>query len=232
MCGNNLYYNETLSLYKRFGFSDLNQITRVAYRDGAHPGNFVVQEKNGKRGTIDKFTFNYLSFFYTPFRCLSCIDQTNELADVSIGDAWRGTYNEKDKKGRSVIIVRNSNLVSLLKEGKDESRYELQKTSLQEAIRMHANVLDNKKVGAFARMNIWRKIGKEVPNYSLNARKISLKRYCFEAANLVFLYACSLNVSRDVATKIPLKLLSPLLKFIRGTWRKEAAKKFDIGNKS
>ena len=223
-CGNNLYYEATVSLLKRFGFDHLSDVKRLAYRVGEYPGAFVAEGKNGKRSVVDKFTFNYLSFFYTPFRCLFCIDQTNELADISIGDAWRGTYYEMDKQGHSVVIVRNPELVSFFEQGMKEGHYEIEQIPQEEAIRMHANVLDNKKVGAFARMNIWQNIGREVPDYFADRNPISLKRCCLEMANLALLSVCSKRISRDVVSSIPLKILGPLLKFIRGTWRKRAAK--------
>jgi len=225
-CGNNLFYEATLSLFKRFKFYDKKEIRRVAYRDGEYPGGFVVKGKNKKMGVVDKFTFNYLSFFYTPFRCLFCIDPTNELADISIGDAWRGTYFEMDKQGHSVVIVRNPELVSLFEQGMKEGHYEIEQIPQKEAIRMHANVLDNKKVGAFARMNIWQNIGRDVPDYFVNRDPISLKRSCLEMANLALLSVCSKKISRDLVSTVPLKLLAPLLRFIRGTWRKKAARSY------
>jgi len=206
----------------------LNQVEKVAYREGEYPGNFVVKGKNGKNGTVDKFTFNYLSFFYIPFRCLFCIDQTSEFADLSIGDAWRGTFVEKEKKGDSIIVVRNPDLLSLLERGVKEGRYEYKEINVNTAVGMHANVLDNKKVGAHARMMIWRKIGKEIPNYSVEVDKISFKRYCLEIINLIILSICSHNISRILESRVTLKLIGPLIKFVRGAWRKKTAKDYSI----
>jgi coenzyme F420 hydrogenase subunit beta len=222
-CGNNLYYGATLSLFRRFGLNSLSRISSVAYREGEHPGHFVVAGKNGEKGVVDKFTFNYLSFFYTPMRCHFCVDQTNELADISIGDAWRGTYAEEDKQGRSVVIVRNPELLPLIKKGRHEGRYCMDSVSPETALQMHANVLDNKKVGAFARMDIWRRLRRETPEYSGDGNPVSLKRYCLEAANLALLSLCSRRISRDLVSRVPLGALGPMLKFIRGAWRKKAA---------
>lgn len=227
-CGNNLYYDATISLFKRFGFKDLSQIKMIAYRDGEYPGNFVITNKNGRKRIIDKFTFNYLSFFYIPFRCLFCIDQTNEFADLSIGDAWKGAFVEKCKKGNSIILVRHPDFLSFFERGKKKGLYEFEEITEDTAVRMHANVLDNKKVGAYARMIIWRKIGKEIPNYSVKGKKISFKRYCIEAINLLILSICSINVLKALESSIPLKLISPFIKYVRGIWRKKAAKDYII----
>ena len=222
-CGNNLYYEASLSLFKRFGIDNLNRIKKLSYRDGEYPGNFVVEDKNGKNGIVDKFTFNYLSFFYTPFRCHLCVDQTNELSDISIGDAWKGTYVEKSRKGHSIIVVRNPALLSLLERRQKGSRYIIAEITEAEAVRMHSNVLDNKKVGAYARMDIWHRLGRETPKFSLNGRMISFKRYCFELVNLLVLVICALNISRQIISRVPINVISPLMKSIRGTWRKRTA---------
>ena len=223
-CGNNLYYEATLSLFRRFGIDNLNEIKRLSYRDGDYPGNFVVESMSGKSRTVNKFTFNYLSFFYTPFRCHFCIDQTNELADISIGDAWKGTFSEKDKQGKSVIVVRNTSLLSTLEKGQEQGRYLIKRTGKDLAVRMHSNVLDNKKVGAYARMDIWRRLGRETPSFSLNGKTVSFKRYCFELVNLFFLSILSQNISRHIISHVPIYVISPAMKAVRGIWRSRTAR--------
>ena len=226
-CGNNLYYGATLSLFKRFGFADLSQIKRIAYREGYYPGHFVVEGKNAKRGRVDKFLFNYLSFFFTPLRCLFCIDLTSEFADLSIGDGWRGVYSEDNIEGRSILVVRNHDLLPILEQGMKGGHYWIEEILDIAAVHMHANVLDNKKVGAHARMNIWSKLGRDIPEYSVTKVTISPKRYVLEAANLLLLGGCSQKLSRRFSSIIPLTLMSPLIKFVRGYWRKKAAKKLN-----
>ncbi len=223
-CGNNLYYDATASLYKRFGIRDLNSIHRIAYREGPHPGSFVVFKKDGGSHAVDKFTFNYLSFFYTPLRCLFCTDQTSELSDISVGDAWRGVFRESESKGDSVVIVRDPELLKLIDSGGSKSFYKLEEKGRNESIRMHANVLDNKKTGAPVRMRIWRWAGKEIPVYKGDGQRTPLKRYFYEAGNLVLILLCAKGFSRRLVNKVPLFLLRPLLTFVRGTWRKRSAK--------
>ena len=222
-CGNNLYYEATLSLFKRFKVADLEQVNKIAYREGEYPGNFLVISKNGKRNYVDKFTFNYLSFFYTPFRCLFCIDLTNELADLSFGDGWDGNFIEKNKKGCSVIIVRNSDFLSFFERGQKDGRYIIESISQDAAVKMHSNVLDNKKRGAYARMNLWKWIGEKTPEYFLKSKNISFTRYIFEGVTLFLLSVFSLNFSRYLSALMPLSLIRPFLRNIRGTWRRKTA---------
>ncbi|MDY6863361.1 MAG: Coenzyme F420 hydrogenase/dehydrogenase, beta subunit C-terminal domain, partial [Thermodesulfobacteriota bacterium] len=192
---------------------------------GEYPGNFVVNGKDGSKGVVDKFTFNYLSFFYTPFRCLSCIDLTNELADLSLGDGWRG-LNRESGYGQSVVIVRNKKLAGCLNNGAENGKFHLREICTEEAIMMHSNVLDNKKIGAFVRMNILKRFGYYVPEYFLTAPVYTRKRYLFEFINLIILLIGQTRIARKLINTIPLLILKKAMNYIRGKWREKTKKKF------
>jgi len=225
-CGNNLYYKATLDLYKKLGFKDTNLISRVAYRDGNYPGKFVVEGKNGKIGMIDKFTFNYLSFFFIPFRCLFCIDLTSELADISFGDGWQDTYQERGKIGQSVIIVRHDGLLPVMENGIHKGNYELKKVTKKKALLMHSNVLDNKKVGSFIRMEIIKKRGGLVPSYNIPNPYYSIKRSFMEYLNLIIIQMGASKIARTIIRNyIPLFILKKIMLVTRRKWR-EKTKKF------
>jgi coenzyme F420 hydrogenase subunit beta len=91
---------------KRTGVKDFNEIKQIRYRNGNWPGVFEVILKNR---TTHKLPFDYyyypLLLPYYKKRCLKCIDLTNELADISIGDAWQLDLNSNEG-GFAVIINR------------------------------------------------------------------------------------------------------------------------------
>lgn len=227
-CGNNLYYQATLDLISKLRYKNINTISRMAYRDGDYPGKFVIESTKGKTAEVDKFTFNYLSFLYVPFRCLYCIDLANEFADISFGDGWRSDYQETKSKGQSVVIVRSSSLLSTIKSGKEKGNFELKKITLEEALRMHSNVLDNKKVGAFVRMDVVSKKGGSIPDYNIPYPPYSLRRSIFERFNLAVLRLGSRRFPRLLIKKwVPLFLLKKLMVVLRGKWREKTRKSFE-----
>lgn len=94
----------TKFLIKKLGFRELNKVNKVCYRDGKYPGNFVV-EANGKKKSLSKNDYKWFSLLFTENRCMNCIDFTNELADISVGDSY--SLSRDNVYGKSIIIIRN-----------------------------------------------------------------------------------------------------------------------------
>ena len=143
----------------------------------------------------------------------------NELADLSIGDGWRGTFSESNNEGNSVIIVRNPELSHILEQGQKEKRYKLTEITEFTAYRMHSNVFNNKKIGAFARMHLWQQMGRAIPSYSIQPRRASVIRFGMEFMNVMFLLLCRIKIARIIINSFPFFMMKPMMKFIRGGWR-------------
>ncbi|MBN2010090.1 Coenzyme F420 hydrogenase/dehydrogenase, beta subunit C-terminal domain [candidate division KSB1 bacterium] len=222
-CGNNLYYDATRSIFRRFGITDFNRIRSLSYRTGAYPGHFEVQYDQ-QRYRLDKFSFNYLSFFFTAFRCLYCTDLANELADISLGDAWRGTVTETDIAGTNVVIIRNPELGEIFQQGIKNDYFVANEISATEARRMHANVLSNKKIGAAARIAWLRRFKRPVPEYDNTQIYISFRRHVLEGFTLVLLRVLRIRIIRSLSHRISMVLIKPLMQFFRGSWRKQSMK--------
>jgi len=212
-CGNNLFFSATLALLKKLGVYDFSQIKKISYREGTWPGRFEVVLENGEKRGISKVGFNYLTFLYTPKRCLYCIDLTNEFADVSVGDAWG--YPDS-----SVIICRNRELLEFIIEMYEQGDIEIKEISSQEAILMHSHGLDNKKKGAWARIKIVGSKGKSVPDYGeikidVDKRRIQLERI------LLFIFRIGENkMIQKLVNCIPVSFLEKIMSVVRERWRR------------
>lgn len=96
-----------------------NFITKISYRSGLWPERRMTATTNDdnkketrnllctKNSIKDKLMYKFLfgGFFY-PKGCLTCKDQTSEVADISLGDAWLDETIKTDALGSNVIITR------------------------------------------------------------------------------------------------------------------------------
>ncbi len=101
----------TKFLIRKLGFRDLDKVKKISYRNGKYPGNFVV-ESNKKNKSLSKNEYKWFSLLFTESRCMNCIDYTNELADISVGDSY--SLSADNIYGKSIVIVRNQIGIDLL----------------------------------------------------------------------------------------------------------------------
>ena len=97
---------------------DPERVKNIKYRGDGWPGKFVVTLNDGtveeiRRGTTEttlKGKLLFSSAFHYDFqmpRCLTCIDLTSELADISFADPWNKRFLQKENKGKSMLVIRN-----------------------------------------------------------------------------------------------------------------------------
>ncbi|PIR52683.1 coenzyme F420 hydrogenase, partial [Candidatus Peregrinibacteria bacterium CG10_big_fil_rev_8_21_14_0_10_49_10] len=132
------------------------EILDLKYRAGEWPGYLQITLKNGQVLRAEKFYYNYLIPFFITQSSLQLVDFTNELTDISVGDAWSPTFEDM-RGGFSVVLARSPKAVDLLKAMQAQGHLTLQNISLEEALDMHGHMLDFKKRGSFIR-NGWRKV--------------------------------------------------------------------------
>jgi len=95
-----------LNLFARLSKVKLADTKSIKYREGMWPGNLLFKtNQDTKEFPIKDYLYFPLSLPYINKRCLKCIDHTNELADVSVGDAW-GLGKSGVEGGWAEIIVR------------------------------------------------------------------------------------------------------------------------------
>lgn len=100
-CGLNMERSFVDFMIHKFNIKKTN-IKAINYRKGPWPGGFSIKLKNNKEKFLSKSSYAFFHSIFAPERCIYCLDHSNELADISVGDAWF----MQDKKGWSSVIVR------------------------------------------------------------------------------------------------------------------------------
>jgi len=143
---------------------------------------------------------------------------TNELTDISVGDAWHPRY-EAQKGGFSVVIARSEKGEKILIEMQRAGLLTLEEIAVDEALAMHAHMLDFKKRGTFIRLQ-WRRIWKRhVPNYGYRPISIPFSRRLVELVILSIFSTCRTRFSRLLVEKVPLRVIGPLFERLRRLWK-------------
>ena len=183
-CGLNLHFSSIISFMRAHGAKDHTKITDLKFREGEWPGHMRIEMNDGTVMELKKFFANYLIPFHIMKRCWYCVDGSNEFADISVGDAWAPVYEERGK-GFSIVVSRSKKGTELLHQMKEEGWIDLMPQTEDQTVKMHSHMFDNKKRGAFIR--IQRK--KFRPEYNLPAPKnITFGRKAFEST-LQIIYA-------------------------------------------
>ncbi|MCK4677323.1 MAG: Coenzyme F420 hydrogenase/dehydrogenase, beta subunit C-terminal domain [Bacteroidales bacterium] len=177
-CGLNLHFSSIKSFLRSHGKKNYKDIADIKFRHGEWPGNMRVEMKDGSVFQLPKFHSNYLIPFHMMKRCLVCVDVANEFTDISVGDAWAPVYEERGK-GFSIVIGRSEKGVEILHKMKEEGIIDLIPVNVEDTVRMHSHMYDNKKRGAFLRIRKRR----YQPDYNLPFPEgIGFKRRFFEFA--------------------------------------------------
>lgn len=114
-CGSTVSFTGTNFLLKYLGFN-LKEVKGISYRGHGWPGKLVVKTENKSHS----FSYSELANFFNlglfvPPACFQCADFSNELADLSFGDAWLPEIMKKDKLGTNIIIARTKKGEGILK---------------------------------------------------------------------------------------------------------------------
>lgn len=216
--GTSLYFGAVESYLRSNGIRNLEEVTELRYREGEWPGYLQVRTQSGRVLRAKKFYYNYLIPFYITRSSLLSVDFTNELTDISVGDAWNPRY-EAQGGGFSVIIARSKKGEDLLTEMQQKGVLKLEEIELEEALSMHAHMLDFKKRGAFIRMQ-WRKTwGRRAPDYGYRPTSIPLSRKLVEMV-IPFIFSLGrTRCCRWLVEQIPLTVIGPLFEKLRQAWK-------------
>jgi coenzyme F420 hydrogenase subunit beta len=216
--GTNMYFGAIESYLRANGIQSLDEITELRYREGEWPGYLQIKTRAGCVLRTEKFYYNYLIPFYITQSTLLSVDFTNELTDISVGDAWHPRY-EAQGKGFSVVVTRSQQGEDVLLAMRQRGLISLQELSLEEALSMHGHMLDFKKRGAFIRM-AWRKtIGKPVPDYGYHPKHIPFSRKLVETVIISLFTICSTHLARRLIEFIPIGVIGPVFNVLRKVWK-------------
>ena len=167
-CGHTVNFEGTEFLLEKLGVNK-RDVARLFYRGNSWPDSLVVELKDGREVRVRfnrgwRAYWNVFSpFFFTPFRCLMCPDQFNELADVSVGDAWLQELRGR-KAGESVVIVRTAVGRQIVEDARRDGFLSLIPVSLDKVKESQAFSLDFKKMQYAGRMRFFAGLGYGVPN--------------------------------------------------------------------
>lgn len=94
------------------------KVEKVIYRRGDFPPGYASFDLNNNKtreiSHVDFWNQIFSSFtFFGCNRCISCIDQTSELTDISVGSGWF-PYHEFGNKNQSTIICRTKKCEEIL----------------------------------------------------------------------------------------------------------------------
>lgn len=216
--GTSIYFGAVESYLRSNRIDDLDEIAELRYREGEWPGYLQIRTRSGMVLKARKFYYNYLIPFYVTRSSLLAVDFTNELTDISVGDAWHPRY-EKRGGGFSVVIARSEKGEGLLRAMQQEGLLVLEEITLEDALSMHAHMFDFKKRGTFIRL-AWRQVrGKRVPDYGYRPVSIPLSRKLVELVIVLIFGICRTRFSRRMVEWIPLGIIGRLFELLRGVWK-------------
>ncbi|HOA81556.1 MAG TPA: Coenzyme F420 hydrogenase/dehydrogenase, beta subunit C-terminal domain, partial [Defluviitaleaceae bacterium] len=105
--------------------------------------------------------------------CDFCDDVTNELADISLGDAWLNPYN-KDGKGTNVIVTRSKLAEDLINSGIRSTDLSVKPLAFEAFLSSQQGSFNHRHKGLGYRMNLAEKRGMTIPPKRHDKEKISL----------------------------------------------------------
>ncbi len=208
--GTQMTFEAIRSFLRSHSINSEEDITELKYRAGEWPGHLQIKLKDGRTLKAEKFHYNYLIPFFITSGCLQLPDFTNELTDISVGDAWNPTL-EKQGGGHSVILARTPQAVELL----ESMEVELEEIPLDQALNMHGHMLDFKKRGSFIR-NSWKQVQ---PDYGYRPSHIPASRIVIEWMLRLFFGIGKAGLARFTVEHLPLKVVGPCFNILRKTWK-------------
>jgi coenzyme F420 hydrogenase subunit beta len=215
-CGNNLYFEATRVMLKKLGVRRLSDVVSLSYREGTWPGSFVVRTRGGGVRAVSKFDFNQVIPFYVNRRCLFCIDLTNELSDLSIGDGWAKERDGGD--GWAVVLVRTETGERIMNRAMVSGVIVAEPVERGRVERMHSHGFDLKKTGSFLRLGLWRRWGCPVPRYDRRPPTVTRARRLLELfVSLQFAFSSS-PAGRSLFRILPIGPMGRLFRLLRTGW--------------
>lgn len=152
------------------------------FRGGEWPGRMQAVLRDGRvkplhYSNYKDGAYNYFTSLYMPERCQTCLDGSNEFADLAVSDAWtRDEQGEYKFKSHSRILVRTKSGAALLRAAGDAGAVVLHDVSADPSYRTHK--LQTRRKGALAPLRVarWAAAGRRVPTYDRPAPADVIRR--------------------------------------------------------
>jgi coenzyme F420 hydrogenase subunit beta len=220
MCSHMVSFTGTEFIVKKMRFNK-EDVTGISYRGRGWPGALTIKSKDTSStmplvGNWNSYWPVFSGFLFTPTRCTMCPDQTAELSDISLGDAWLPELR-RDHIGQSILITRTQFAEDILNRMKSTNEISLLPVRPEKIGQSQAVNLRFKKDDFSTRLALLNALGKQLPVFFPSfPRRFSL--LALLRASYIFL---SIKVSmnkylRSVLVHFPF----PLFRAYSGIYRK------------
>jgi coenzyme F420 hydrogenase subunit beta len=156
-CSNVRTFNATKNILAARGI-DHSRVRSLSYRADRWGAEMSVKAEDNQDHTIKGYyeTKEFGSFIN--FRCTLCWDHTNELADISLGDAWH--QYSPEIPGKSVILLRAKNASEVLVDAVSAGKIKIEQSSVADLVEsQHGLHYKKERIGAryaLVRLIYWR----------------------------------------------------------------------------
>lgn len=220
-CSHTINFLGTEYLLRRIGL-EKKDVSRLDYRGGEWLSKISIETRNGKATYLPYEDFwqpLFLPCFFTPVRCTMCPDFTNELADISLGDAWLPQLMKNDQ-GESLVIIRSQQGRQLLQRAVEDGRIWIARVGRRQVMDCCRGNLLFKKKGLAARMNIMRLLGYKVPEIEASLLNPNVVSYILGALLYFSILVSSTNNLQKLLRYVPFPILRLYLLIFRTlkTW--------------
>lgn len=169
-CGGSLEPNLTTEMLTMRGIRK-DDIVDFQFRGGDWPGQMRAVFKDGSARPLHYSNYkdgayNYFTSLYMPERCQTCLDGSNEFADVSISDAWtRDEQGEYKFKEHSRILIRTRTGMDVVHKAVSAGDLVVHDVTADPSYRTHK--MQTRRKGSLAplRVDRWKRAGRRVPAY-------------------------------------------------------------------
>lgn len=216
--GTNMYAGAVRAFLRARGVADQMPIRSLQWRAGEWPGYLQIETADGRVFQAEKFYYNYLIPFYISRNCQITPDFSNELTDLSVGDAWSPKL-EQARGGHSVILVRSPQAQQVVTEMVQSGELTLEEIPLDQALAMHGHMLDFKKRGTFIRLEAQQRRGQPVPVFGYQPTAITAVRWVVEGVISGSFTIGRQSWARWLIAKLPLEIVGPTFNTLRKSWK-------------
>jgi len=129
-----LYSHHAIEAISKFKRLDSNDIRHIAYRGGGPVGKLRIETDRRSLAIGRRVSFDYQVAFDRSFntpRCHLCVNHSNFLADIVVGDAWLPS-TVTTRSGISLLICRTPDSQALVASLRDSGRINLVQASVDD----------------------------------------------------------------------------------------------------
>jgi coenzyme F420 hydrogenase subunit beta len=217
--GTMMYLGAIESYLRSHGIKSLEEIESLRYREGEWPGSLHIVTRKGRVLQSKKFYYNYLIPFFITRSTLLSVDFTNELTDLSIGDAWHPELENKGE-GYSIVVTRSEKGERLISKMEQRGLVHLEALTIDDALTMHGHMIDFKKRGSFVRADLRVMFGRAAPAYGYRPEKITVSRRLVEVIITGSFLLAGTRLARRVLEWFPVDLMGMTFERVRSMWKR------------